>query len=394
MSPILLTALLAFAATEVEVQTLDGQVIAGPLVALTDESVTLETPAGPVPLEIARLIGLAPKAKPSARQQPAVWVELVDGSRLVGQEYSVKDGQARLATPAGPVELARRDLLWVRLQPETEALAPQWARIIEGRIDADVLVVRGAEALDHHKGVLHDVTAETVGFELDGERLPVKRPKVYGLVYRHPEGRELPGARCSLTDGEGSRWMVRTLALEGDVLRWTTPAGVAAAMPVGLVARIDFSEGKIVFLSDLKPESVRWTPFFGTADNLPALAEFFAPRQDRALEPRPLKLAGKEYAKGLALHSRTEVTYRLARPFRRLAAVAGIDDRVRPGGHVQLVIRGDDKVLFDEMIAGTDPPKALDLDIAGVRRITVLVDFGKDLDVGDHLNLCEARVIQ
>lgn len=390
----LIVAGLLAAAPDVEVQTLDGQAIAGPLLGLTEQKVTLQTAAGPAALDTEKLSGLSPKVKPSATQQAAVWLELVDGTQLVGQEFSVKEGRVRLSTPAGPVEFPTRDVAWARLQAETEALGPQWTRIVEGKIDADILVVRKEQSLDYHRGVLGDVTAETVGFELDGEKVPVKRPKVYGVIYRHPAGRELPAARCLLVDAEGSRWMVRDLALEGDKLRWTTPAGVEAAMAVASVAKIDFSEGKIVYLSDLKPESVRWTPFFGTADKVPALAEFYAPRQDRALEPRPLKLAGKEYAKGLALHSRTEVVYRLPRAFRRFTAVAGIDDRVRPAGDVQLVIRADDKVLFDETINGAEPPKTLDLDVTGARRITVLVDFGKDLDVGDHLDLCEARVIR
>ncbi len=394
MWPIVLVSLLAAALPEVEVHTLSGEKIVGPLAGLNDERVAVESAAGPVALEVASLAAVSPKAAPSPQRQPAVWVRLVDGSELVGQSYSVEDGQARLVTPLGTRQFGRREVEWVRLQPESEALAEQWTRILEGRIDADLIVIRKEQALDYHRGVLHEVTGETVVFALDGEKLPVKRDKVYGLVYFNAKGRDLPASRCVLIDSEGSRWSVRTLELAGDKLQWTTPAGVTAACSVGAIARIDYSEGKIVYLSDLKPESVRWTPFFGTAANLPSLKAFYAPREDRALAPKPLKVGGKEYSKGLALHSRTEVVYRLPRAFRRLEAVVGIDDSVRPSGDVRLVIRGDDKVLFEGDVAGSDEPKPLDLDIAGVRRISILVDFGKDLDVGDHLDLCEARVIQ
>jgi hypothetical protein len=51
-------------------------------------------------------------------------------------------------------------------------------------------------------------------------------------------------------------------------------------------------------------------------------------------------------------------------------------------------------VLFDEAIRGADEPRQLDISLAGVRRLQILVDYGEDLDVGDHLNLCEARIVK
>ena len=36
----------------------------------------------------------------------------------------------------------------------------------------------------------------------------------------------------------------------------------------------------------------------------------------------------------------------------------------------------------------------IDVDVAGVRRLVILADFGDDLDVADHLDLGNARLIQ
>jgi hypothetical protein len=88
------------------------------------------------------------------------------------------------------------------------------------------------------------------------------------------------------------------------------------------------------------------------------------------------------------------VVYRLPDRFHRFKAVAGIDDRVHPRGSVHLVIRGDDRVLFEADVAGTDVPRNLDLDVTGVRRLSILVDFARELNVGDQLLLCDARVIK
>lgn len=394
MWTLLLAVVVGAAPPEVEVQTLSGETLRGSIVKLDDQAVTIQAAGGPVSLEIDKLMALAPKDRPKTDSKPSVWVELVDGSQLVGRKYTVKDGRARLATSDGAIEVPTADVFTVRLQQQTDAIAPQWSEILEDTIAADLLVVRKGDSLDYHEGVLHDVSDQTVKFELDGDILPVKRAKVYGLIYRHPKGRQLPAARCVLTDAAGARWFVRSLALEGENIRWTTPTGLKASQPLRTIVRVDFSEGKVVFLSDLKPESVAWTPFFGTAEKFPALARFFAPRQDRALDPNPLKLNGKTYRKGVAIHSRTELVYRLPGRFRRFVATVGIDDAVRPQGNVQLIIRGDDRVLLDDKVTGADRAKPIELDVTGVRRLTILVDFGENLDLGDHLDLCEARVIK
>ncbi len=388
--------MIALGALEVEVRTLDGQVHSGALTALSEQAIGLQTGSGPVQTPLERVAELAPKTPPAVKPGGAVLVQLVDGARATVQEFLLQDGKVRLQ-PAGstaPLECTRRDVAWVRLQPETEALGPAWKRLLESKTDTDILVLRTDQGLDYHRGVIHDVTAETVQFELDRERIPVKRSRIFGLVFRRPEGRNLPASVGVLHDVNGNQWYVQKVVLEGETLRWTSPAGLSGATPLAELVRLDFSEGKIVYLSDLTPQSVRWTPFFGPAETPASQAEFFAPRKDRALEPRPIQLGGKKYAKGLAIHSRTEMTYRLPRAFRRLQAVVGIDDQIRPAGHVQLVIRGDDKVLLDETVSGTQPPKPIDLDISGVRRLVILVDFGQDADIGDHLLLGDMKLVQ
>ena len=96
------------------------------------------------------------------------------------------------------------------------------------------------------------------------------------------------------------------------------------------MVQIDLSQGKIVYLSDLKPESMAYTPFFPLEKELPAQLQFF--RLARGPEPgiEAAAAGGKQFRKGLALHSRTEAVYYLPGRFRRFEAVAGIDDDVRP----------------------------------------------------------------
>ena len=395
MYALLLAVMLTAAAPELEVRTSDGRTMVGLIVELDSEKVTLRTADGPVSVGIDKLMTISAKQKPdSSVSDPGAWIELTDGSSLVVQEFTVADGRARITIAENQViEAPVAVIATVRLAAQSEDVATEWTRLVNMDFDGDILVVRKDQTIDYHKGLLGDVTEKVVQFDLDGQLLPIKRPKVHGLIYHRPAGGQLPEAICRITDASGSRWPVRSMAMP-DNLKWTTPAGVTVTQPLASVVQIDFSHGKIVQLGDLQPESVTWTPYFGSDKKIPVIEKFYAPRKDKSLESGPLKLAGKTYAKGLSLHSRTKVVYRLPGRFSRFRATAGIDDGVRPHGHLRLIIRGDDRVLLQEGFSGADPPKPIDLDLTGVRRLIIEVDFGEKLDVADHLDLCEARILK
>ncbi len=407
MYTFLLAITLTAAAPQVEVQTLDGRTLVGSLAQLDTQRLTVETPDGVVSLSTGELLLLLLKdPSVSADRAPEVWVELVDGSALVGVEFAVRGPTARIKLcDDSTVEVPTARVATVRLKQQAEQVAAEWSRIVDSRHAADLLVVSSGDVIDYHKGVLRDVSQSTVQFELDGDLLPVKRPKVHGLVYYHPPENSTPEAICQIFDAGGSLWSVSTLELAlpsvensnappNGRLTWTTPGGLKRTQPLSTVRQIDFSRGKIIFLSDLRPESVTFTPYFGSGKALPLLAKFFALREDKNLQSGPLQLDKETYKKGLAMHSRTKVVYRLPGRFSRFQSTVGIDDAVRPRGNVRLVIYGDDRVLLETTVTGTDPPRPVDLDLAGVRRIAILADFGEEMDVADHLDLCKARILK
>lgn len=416
---LLLAVTLTAAAPQVDVQTLDGRTLTGSLAELDAKRLTLETSDGRVSLAAGELLDVTFQGLPAgANLTPQVWVELEDGSSLTGVEFVVRGGMAQIKLCDGSaVELPTAGLATVRWKEPLEQMAQEWSRIVGMERTTDLLVVGSGEVIDYHKGVLGDVSASTVNFELEGELLPVRLSKVCGLAYYHPPGDAPPEAICRISDLSGSSWSVRTLELalpsaghseapsshreEMEIpsrmagqLTWTTPGGLKRTQPPSTIRRIDFSHGKIIFLSDLKPESVTFTPYFGGGKALPLLTKFFALREDRNLRSGPLQLEKREYKKGLALHSRTKVVYRLPGRFSRFQATVGIDDAVRPRGNVRLVIYGDDRVLLESTVTGADPPQPVDLDLSGVRRISILADFGEAMDVADHLDLCEARILK
>jgi hypothetical protein len=168
-----------------------------------------------------------------------------------------------------------------------------------------------------------------------------------------------------------------------------------------------------MYLSDIEPASSNWTPLVGLPAAASVAAEYGQPRRDKSAYGGPLSLtvkreeanrepepfndsnsgsATRTFSKGLALRSRTEIIYRLPAGFQRFITLAGIDPSTSSAGNVRLVVSGDDRVLLETEIEGNTPAQTIQLDIAGVKRLKILVDYGKNFDSGDWLNLCEARI--
>ncbi len=391
---ILLAFLAMAAAPQFEVQPLRGQPVTGRLVALDGKQVSLEAAAGRSTWKTSELTGISAKPSPSPpAQQPEAWIDLVDGSTLLARQFTVHEGLAKIVLKdAAAVELPVRAIAVVRFQPATATVGAEWARLLKKKTTGDLLVTVKGDVVDYHQGAVGNVTGKTVDLDLDGEMIPVKRAKVFGLIYRVAE-REPSEPLCWITDAGGSRWAVQSMTLASD-LTWTTVGGARVSRALDQVSQIDLSRGKIVYLSDLKPESIAYTPYFPLKKELPAEQKFFRLREDQNLESKPLRLGGKQFSKGLALHSRTEAVYYLPGRFRRFEAVAGIDDEVRPRGSVHVIFRGDGKLLWEATLTGADkePARPIDLDVTGVRRLTIVADFTAELDAAGHLVLGNARV--
>jgi hypothetical protein len=311
----------------------------------------------------------------------------------------VSDRQVRIALGDRVVQTETRSVAAIRFRPPATELDAQWEDAVTAKITGDIVVLRRDETtLDQLEGILHDVGEKTVEFEFDEERIPVNREKLEGIVYFHRAGRQLPETRCRVIERGGSVWMARSIQLESDGLHIHTPADVKTVVPLATLAKIDFSSGNVQFLADMEPESVEWMPFVGSRLPSQSLAKLYLPLKNRSFEGPELWLNQDDqvtrYYRGLAIHSRTSIVYRLSGEYRRFTAIAGIDSRLRGRGNVELVISADDQQLFRQVIRGDQPPVMLDLDVQDANRLKILVDFGQELDVADHLNLCNAKVIK
>jgi hypothetical protein len=392
----ILATLLSLNAVPVDIRPLAGPAQQGELVSLDSQKMTVTSDGKQTELDVIGLWEVTPQAAPTAPEAPpTVWAELIDGSQLMATQITAADGTAQIMLTSGAVVTVRtRSIRYVRLQDFSESadLQQQWGDILADDRTGDTIVFRRRSSLDYLVGVLHKVTATNVEFEFDGDRVELKREKLDGFLYYNPSGAALPERLCRVTEASGSMFQAREIALADGRIRLVSLAGAKHDFPVEQLKKLDFSSGNTVWLSDLEPESLDWRPYFGSRVALPRLEKLFRPRMDESANGKPLMLDGQTYDKGLAIRSRTQLVYRLTDDFRFFHAVVGIDDQVREQGNVDVVITGDGKQLYSQRVTGHDSAQPINLDVAGVRRLTILVDFGDEMDVSDHLNLCDARL--
>jgi hypothetical protein len=144
--------------------------------------------------------------------------------------------------------------------------------------------------------------------------------------------------------------------------------------------------GRRVYLGDLAPDAVEEVGAFGVV---------WPWRKDSNLDGTPLRLGGVRYVRGVVVHSQAKLAWKLDGSYLRLRALVGIADVVADQGDCAAALIADGKTLWTrDRVKGGERPTALDLDLTGVKRLELRVDYGQRYDIGDHLALADAYLVK
>jgi hypothetical protein len=81
--------------------------------------------------------------------------------------------------------------------------------------------------------------------------------------------------------------------------------------------------------------------------------------------------------------------------YERLLTTVGVDDESAPIASIVFRALGDGKVLFESSAMRlSDEPKIVDVPLAGIKTLTLECDDAGDLDVSDHGDWADARLIK
>ncbi|UCF33919.1 MAG: NPCBM/NEW2 domain-containing protein [Phycisphaerales bacterium] len=253
------------------------------------------------------------------------------------------------------------------------------------RSGEDLLIVRSDGKARSLPGTLVSLDPADAAFRFGDRTRTIKTENILGVVFASGVQKQVD---CPTTFElrDGSVFTARLRSGSAERITVESSVGVVAELDLSVLARMRFRSSRVVYVSDLTPVTQRVEG---------RLHREWPVGHDRSLTGDPLSIAGRTFDKGLGMHSRTEVAYAIEGHFESFAATIGIDDSVRPAGSVVFRMIGDGQTLFDSgLITGKDQAVNVLVDVKSIKDLTLVVDYGDDLDLSDHAVWGAARLIK
>ncbi|MBC7821832.1 MAG: NPCBM/NEW2 domain-containing protein [Planctomycetaceae bacterium] len=375
--------------------TADGREVAGSLQMISHESVRISDQA--VETEWSDVVRLRFEHVENVLHEPlgsAIW--LANGDRLIARSTAIEDEQLRAAWRefpewpeiALPLESVRGLSLSLPHSRERRDEIAAW--LFDRKEQRDELRLLNGDAssgeVTEWRGgkIVLKATGRGVTLPIGDVRDIAFNPELLAL----PEPKELCWL-VSLRDGSRVTLLASKSRVVANTLKAAHVSGVVWDIPLDAIFEMRALRGRAVYLSDLAPIESRHTPF------LPGSREWPLQR-DRSASGRPLRLAGREFPKGLGMHSRSTVTYDLAEKYRAFQAIVGLDDTTVGEGTSECAVEVDGRRVFEESkLSRPNGAKRLPvIDVSGAKRLTLIVDFGELGDSQDHVDWVDAVLLK
>jgi hypothetical protein len=378
-----------------ELRSLAGKSVTGELAALDDKEVVLKGDGGPVATKVDDVIEVKlrePGPLPAGTKYSDV--ELTDGSLLHCSQVLIKGKQVELTVlPDLKVTVPLSAVSYVLNGAQDAKVREEWQQLLAKKGNRDILAIRAEDVLNQVEGTFGDGDdkGERIEFERDnGQKVRPQVERAQGLVFVRKPDENAPPTVCKVTDTHRNLLVAGKLALNPSNLTVITVAGARVEYPsADAVARLDYSKGKLTYLSDLDPASID----VSSADE--RIEKY---RRNQNLDDGPtIRLAGKSelaakpYTKGLVLFARTVVVYNIGGDYKDLKAVLGLDAQAGGDSHVKVTFEGDGRELRTVEVARGEEPKPLTLDVRNVKQLRITVS-SELLDLGNHVVLADAKV--
>jgi hypothetical protein len=317
-------------------------------------------------------------------EAPSVQVTLTDGDALHAKLTAWANQKINLTLSTNAVmEIPSATVteIWIGsadLQKKAKALTVETG-------PEDIAFVAKDNDVISVKGLIKGVDSGALQFQYGDEDRRINLTKIVGLLLRSNAPQPLAGFHQAIRFDNGDRLSGTLSAFEKDQITLDTSGGSVKVL-TSSITTIDFVNGRVSSLCDLKPSSVEQTPYFGRV----------IPYQiDHSLTGSPLILSDGTVSRGIAVHSRCVLVYQLAGDVDRFKTRLGFQQPEGLHGRVAARILGDGKVLYDNPDArGDQTPIDIDVSLTGVKQLSLEIDFGKDQDVGDRVVWANPRLIR
>ena len=386
-----------FVVDAAEFKTLKGETIQGKITSFTDTEIVVDASGAVRKIPLLEMMQVTLEPTAIHPPNPFSLVELSDGSQIVANACAIKGDSMELNLASGEkLTVPTNKISWVLFKAQVASDRATWNERISKKRKRDVVAILKKDA-DNPEGILNLLEGtlgkgsddgKTMEFSTVGSTKPIPVPQanLHGLVFLRALDAEALPVLCKVIDKSKSEFLAAKITLDKENLIIKTSAGLDLALPLASIHKLDFSKGKLAYLSDIEPSKIL------LSQDEERLSAF---RKDTNLDGGPLRINGVSYAKGLAMLATTDLEFDLKGEYREFKAIAGFDDLVGGiEGSVILEIEGDGKQLVKLELTRKDKKRdnPINLSIKDVQRLRIVVRSSNPLEFGKHLDLANAQI--
>jgi hypothetical protein len=370
---------------------IDGREVAGRIVSFADAKVTIATKGAnkeALPFhQVVKLTREMPGAIAAGESGQAVL--LGDGDRLMRASIgTATDASVEIRSELlGKLDVPLDSVLGFVVSATSQAVEFEMLleRIRTEARTSEVLWLNNGDRLD---GSFLGMDERNVKLQVDKKALDIDRAGVVAIGF-DPKLLNYPlpgGPFLEATLGDGTKLGLTAIKLVEGNIQATSRFGKPVRFALSELARLCSRSDSVVYLSGRAPARTQYEEYVGPT--LPF-------RSDRAVDGLPIRLAGQTYDRGIGTQSRTLLAYWIQPGDRRFQALIGVDERAGPLGSVVFRVFIDRQERFKSPpMTDRDPPKALDIDLAGGKILILATEFGDRGNVRDLADWAEARIIR
>jgi hypothetical protein len=381
------------------IKTIDGSINESvESVLKNDEGVAiLKTDKRSIPLSNVRAIEFNPRTKAVPQESPII--VLTNGDRIRGQITGGNDEVIELRTVSlGRLKIELEKIRAVVLKHDMDFRNVE--KILRQKTDKDLVYMRSTGK--PVGGVLEKIGKKELVVEIDGAgQLKIKFAKIkmllMSLIESPPKLGKGSHVRLKLLDGSSIHGVFSSAQNSSIVI--SALLNKKLSIRCSDVLEMLVLNGSFLYLSDLKPTKiVQKFP-----EGFQYYPDIFGWKRDRSVLGGNLKLGGKNYGKGLGVHSYCSLTFKLDGKYKEFRSVIGLDDSVRflgePGmGSVRFRVLVDGKAVKEYtegvLMEKGASPKKINVNVQGAKSLTLVADYGPLLHILGRADWADAHLIR
>jgi NPCBM/NEW2 domain len=317
---------------------------------------------------------------------------LTTGDLLVGKVGPKSEDGVKLLSPAFSDPLVKFGQIRAIIFPANRQYLP--ARLPEKADTADIILT---QAGDRAEGTILSISSSGVVYKskrLDTEvTVPLEKSAGVWMIETDAPPKDPAGLHATVLTADGSSIRGEIQSLKDGVLTLKDLYGTVHKIPANLLSGIYMKNGRVVYLSDMKPSLVEEDANYIRGPKKMSSDLDFPYQRDRSARGGKLLVGGVEHRKGVGVRARSLLGYSLEGGFKRFQATLGLDAASMGLGAVKVEIEVDGKKVKEVGLKGTDAPLPIDLDVSGAKDLRLFVTWA-GYGQSDFVDWGSARLIR